>query len=51
VFPFSSVDGNCKYDDLVQEGRDAEEAYFDETDEDDLSVAHVSSLAPDEYDY
>lgn len=45
----SEVDDNTAYDDLTQEGLDAEEKYF--ASEEENETEETSPLAPDEYDY
>lgn len=47
----SLVDTDTNYDDIAQEGRDAEEKYFDESDDGESTEQPLSALAPDEYDY
>lgn len=46
-----SVDADDRYDDVTQESRDAEEKYFDESDEEEGTADGPSPLGPDEYDY
>ena len=48
---YRAVDSDDRYDDIVQESRDAEEKYFDESDEESSANGNPSLLAPDEYDY
>lgn len=53
---FRTVDENTQYDDLVQESRDAEEQYFDDDSDEEMSTNRegqlsYAPLADDEYDY
>ncbi|XP_067930288.1 coiled-coil domain-containing protein 97-like isoform X2 [Watersipora subatra] len=50
-FDYESIDNDERYDDTIQEGRDAEERYFDASDESVTEEKEPSQLAADEYDY